>query len=63
MPIFIDELVFRGEVVPSPRGTDSGNPQGAGADGAAADRQALMAEVTQAVIDHLERALERVGER
>lgn len=61
MPIFIDELVFRGEVVPTQTG--AGTKTEAGDSIAAADRQALVAEVTQTVIDHLERALERVGER
>lgn len=62
MPIFIDELVFRGEVAPVPAGGGSERPAGNG-EASAADRQALVAEVTEAVIDHLERALERVGER
>ena len=61
MPIFIDELVIRGEVVPSiPSGASQ--PQAVSGMGAA-DRQALITEVTEAVIEHLERALERVGER
>ena len=62
MPIFIDELVIRGEVSPSiPSGT--GHPPGPGSDMGPTDRQALVVEVTEAVIDHLERALERIGER
>lgn len=63
MPIFIDELVIRGEVVPSIPSGSSQSPAGAGAGMGAADRQALVTEVTEAVIEHLERALERVGER
>ena len=63
MPIFIDEVVIRGEIVPAgvvAPGTDVG----AGSTNApGVDRQELVAEITQAVIDHLERALERVGER
>lgn len=62
MPIFIDELVFRGEVVPSPTGGGSDRSAATG-EPSASDRQSLIADVTEAVIDHLERALERVGER
>jgi len=60
MPVFIDEIIIRGEVSPTPVGgsSDSG-AQG----GVAPDRQSLVNEVTEAVIEHLERALERVGER
>lgn len=62
VPIFIDELVFRGELVPP--GGGSGEGQGGGSPVAAgADRQALVAEVTENVIEHLERALDRIGER
>lgn len=63
MPIFIDELVIRGEVVPSIPSGGAQPPAGAGAGLGSADRQALVSEVTEAVIEHLERALERVGER
>ena len=63
MPIFIDEVVIRGEIVPA-GGAAPGTEAGAGsADAPGVDRQELVAEITQAVIDHLERALERVGER
>ena len=62
MPIFIDELVFRGEVVPS-IAPAAGGPQGDANIEAGADRQAMIAEVTETVIEHLERALERIGER
>ena len=67
MPIFIDEVVFRGEVVGGGASAAGGDP-GAGPTAAAtaatgADREALVAEITQEVIDHLERALERIGER
>ena len=61
MPIFIDEIIIRGEVSPSPAGGSSERMAGAGA--GPADRQSLVNEVTEAVIEHLERALERIGER
>ena len=62
MPIFIDEVVFRGEVVgPGADPSAAGGP--AAAPATSIDRQALVDEVTQAVLDHLERALERIGER
>ena len=61
MPVFINEVVLRGDVR---RGRGSGEE---GAGGAAvvdsAAREALIAEVTQAVIDHVERELDRIGER
>lgn len=63
MPIFIDELVFRGEVVPSNTGGGTERRGGVGIEVGGAERQALVAEVTETVIEHLERALERVGER
>jgi hypothetical protein len=66
MPIFIDEVVFRGEVVGGAASATSGDPGAGPAPATAADgpdREALVAEITQAVIDHLERALERIGER
>ena len=62
MPIFIDELVIRGEVTPPTRSgsSDRNAPENFTS---AAERQAIVSEVTEAVIEHLERALERVGER
>lgn len=63
MPIFIDELVFRGEVVPASTGGASDRPSGSGGEGRMADRQEIIADVTEAVIEHLERALERIGDR
>ncbi len=63
MPIFIDELVFRGEVLPPGPGGGSDQQGGGGGETSAAERQAMIAEVTETVIEHLERALERVGER
>jgi phenylpyruvate tautomerase PptA (4-oxalocrotonate tautomerase family) len=60
MPVFINEVVFRGDV------QRAQEPREAGASAAAPDpamREALIAEVTQAVIDHLERELDRIGER
>lgn len=62
MPVFIDEVVFRGEVTASRAAGSAEAAAGAGG-GAGPDRDALIAEVSQAVIDHLERALERIGER
>jgi hypothetical protein len=59
MAVFIDEIVFKGEVHgPASAAAGDGDPAAA-----TAQREALIAEVTQAVIDHLERALERIGER
>jgi hypothetical protein len=63
MPIFIDEIVFRGEVLPAGVGGGSDRQGGGAVVANAADRQAMIADVTEAVIEHLERALERVGER
>jgi len=58
MPVFINEVVFRAEVRPS---AEAPEPGAAPAD--PRQRQALVDEVTQAVLDHLERELERIGER
>ena len=63
MPVFINEVVFRGEIQragePGQRAAAEGQPA---ADDLAA-RARLVAEVTQAVIDQLERELDRIGER
>ena len=61
MPVFIDEIVFRGEIRTPGAAAGAAAPAGGGA--AAVDREALVAEVAQAVLDHLERALERIEER
>ena len=60
MPVFIDEIVFRGEIRAAGAASGAAAPA---ASGAAANRDSLVAEVAQAVIDHLERALERIEER
>ena len=60
MPVFINEVVIRANV------ERAGQPAGAGGAAPAADlpdKRALVAEVTQAVINYLERELDRVGER
>lgn len=57
MPVFIDEIVFRGEIRPSAPAPAAAPPA------PGVDRDGLVAEVAQAVIDHLERALERIEER
>jgi Family of unknown function (DUF5908) len=63
MPVFINEVVFRGEVQ---RPAEPGQRAPAGGQPAADDpagRARLVAEVTQAVIDQLERELDRIHER
>ncbi len=60
MPVFINEVVFRGDVR-SAQGPGDAAPGAPAAE--PANREALIAEVTQAVIDYLERELDRVGER
>lgn len=60
MPVFINEVVFRGDVQRAPEaieGRDAARPRGP------AEREALIAEVTRAVLEHLERELDRTGER
>jgi hypothetical protein len=59
MPVFINEVVFHGDIQ---RAQDNGEPA-SGAAGDPVKREALVAEVTQAVIDYLERELDRIGER
>lgn len=62
MPVFIDEVVFHGEVTSDRAAAPAAAAKSA--DGAGGpERDALISEVTQAVIEHLERALERIGER
>ena len=62
MPVFINEVVFRGEIQ---RPAESGQRATAGSQPAddPAARARLVAEVTQAVIDQLERELDRIHER
>ena len=60
MPVFINEVVFRADV--RREGDATREPADAPRD-TAPGRDALVAEVTQAVIDHLERELDRIGER
>lgn len=60
MPVFINEVVFRGDVKRPQAKLDSSAP----ATGAEpVDRDALVAEVMQQVIDQLERERDRIGER
>ena len=61
MPVFINEVVFRGEIQRDTEAPSAAPVAGAAMDGNA--RAALIAEVAQAVIDRLERELDRVGER
>ncbi|VVN48654.1 DUF5908 family protein [Pseudomonas fluorescens] len=60
MPVFINEVVIRSTVdqPQSAPGTQPVQPSGT-----PVDREALVAEVTRAVIDYMERELERIGER
>lgn len=59
MPVFINEVVVRGEV-----GGESPRPgSAAAAPDDAAMRARLIDEVTQAVIDRLEYELDRLSER
>ncbi len=60
MPVFINEVVFRGDVQ---RAREPGDAAASAAAADPAKREALIAEVTQAVIDYLERELDRVGDR
>jgi hypothetical protein len=60
VPVFIDEIVFRGEIRP-PAAASPAAPGAAQASGA--ERDALVSEVAQAVLDHLERTIERLEER
>ncbi len=62
MPVFINEVVFRGEIQREAAPLQ-GTPAGGLAPDDRAARSQLVAEVAQAVIDHLEQELERIGER
>ncbi|CDF83980.1 hypothetical protein PKB_2633 [Pseudomonas knackmussii B13] len=60
MPVFINEVVIRSTVdQPLP----ASGQQPTQTTGTPVDREALVAEVTQRVIDYLERELDRIGER
>jgi len=59
MPVFINEVVIRTSV---PRAEGQGAAAAAPA-AAMPDKEALVAEVTRALMDYLERQLDRVGER
>ena len=58
MPVFINEVVIRASVDRSPAGARAPLPTAE-----TVDRAALVAEVKQAVMDYLERELDRSGER
>ena len=60
MPVFINEVVFRGDVKRPQAKADSSAPA---TEAAPADRAALVAEVMQQVMDQLERERDRIGER
>lgn len=60
MPVFINEVVFRGDVKRPQAKPDSSAPAAAAEP---IDREALVAEVMQQVIDQLERERDRIGER
>ena len=63
MPVFINEVVFKGEIA----GNGDGRAAGAGTRPVQtvdpAKREALIAEVTRAVLDEIERRLARMDER
>jgi hypothetical protein len=59
MPVFINEVVIRANVE-RPRGTEAQTPA---QPAAGPDRAALAAEIRRAVMDYLERELDRIGER
>jgi hypothetical protein len=58
MPVFINEVVIRTSVERPPAGARAPGPAAV-----PIDRDALVAEVQQAVRDYLERELDRTGER
>lgn len=60
MPVFINEVVVRGTV---DRPQPAPGEQPVQASGTPVDREELVAEVTRRVIEHLERELDRIGER
>lgn len=58
MPVFINEVVIRASVERPPAGARAPGPTAE-----SIDRDVLVAEVKQAVMDYLERELDRSGER
>jgi hypothetical protein len=58
MPVFINEVVIRASVERPPAGSRSPMPTAE-----PVNRDVLVAEVKQAVMDYLERELDRSGER
>ena len=61
MPVFINEVVFRGDVQRAGDAPAAAPGGGTGFD--PATRQQLIDDVTQAVLDYLEREMDRIGER
>ena len=61
MPVFINEVVFRGDANRPQTRADSSTPAATAA--APVDRAALVAEIMQQVLDQLERERDRIGER
>ena len=60
MPVFVNEVVFRGDVQRAPE-TGARETPALAAD--VATREALIAEVTRAAVERVKRELERMGER
>lgn len=60
MPVFINEVVFRGDASHPQAKADS---PGAATTASPVDRAALVAEIMQQVLDQLERERDRIGER
>lgn len=60
MPVFINEVVFRGDANRPQARADSPAPA---TTTAPVDRAALVAEIMQQVLDQLERERDRMGER
>ena len=61
MPVFINEVVFKSDLQKTTVAPETA--AAADATNTPADRAGLIAEVTQAVMDKLEREFERMGER
>jgi hypothetical protein len=60
MPVFINEVVFRGDANRTQAKSDTSTPA---TQAGPTDRAALVAEIMQQVIDQLERERDRIGER